>query len=331
MHHLRDILTKNLMWSEAIRALCCMLPMLIAVAIHKTTFIVALGQGGFFFSSLLLPKRIRGRALMGSVLTALGLGFYLIGGNVAPIAFLAVIMTFFVSMNLSYLTSWKIGGPLALSIIMIYTAGLNTGSPEKAAANYLAFVLVLAWSALISLLPIWEPIEPPRPAAELKYAELTEQGMRMGIGTSIALSAAYIFDFAKLGWAVSAVGSVVRYDLDTSKKRAWARFAGTLGGSLIAAFLLVQLSSVAILVIIGALFAALNGLYKKSVLGQIPLFYTATILLLYSLNDISQGKQLAIYRFAYNLVGILVAILVVYYPFPLLSRHLKAVADERVD
>lgn len=328
MRQIIAALTKNLMWSEAMRALLCMLPMLASVAIHKTTFIVALGQGGFFFSSLLLPTRIRARALMGSVLVALGLGFYLIGGNVSPIAWLAVIMTFFVSLNLSYLTSWKIGGPIALSIIMIYTAGLNTGSPKKAAANFLAFVLVMSWSALLSLLPIWKPIEPKGLAKEPSYTELTDQGVRMGVGTSIALASAYIFDFAKIGWAVSAVGSVVRFDLDTSKVRAWARFAGTLGGSIIAAFLLVRISSVTVLVIIGAIFATLNGLYKKSPLGQIPLFYTATILLLYSLNDISSGKQLAIYRFAYNLVGILIAIFVVYYPFPLLSKRLQKVAKE---
>jgi hypothetical protein len=328
MHRITAALTKNLMWSEAARALMCMAPMLVSVAINKTTYIVAFGQGGFFFSSLLLPKRIRGRALMGSVLVALGLGFYLIGGNVAPIAWLAVIMTFFVSLNLSYLTSWKVGGPLALSIIMIYTAGLNTGSPKKAAANFLAFVLVMSWSALLSLLPIWEPIEPPRPATELTNAELTEQGARMGLGTSIALATAYIFNFAKIGWAVSAVGSVVRFDHDMSKKRAWGRFAGTLGGSIIAAFLLVRIGSVTALVIIGAVFATLNGLYKKSPIGQIPLFYTATILLLYSLGDIGSGKQLAIYRFAYNLIGILIAVLVVYYPFPLLARRLKKAAAE---
>ena len=173
---------------------------------------------------------------------------------------------------------------------MIYTAGLNTGSPEKAAANFLAFALVMAWATLISMLPFWTPIMPPKPDHEATNRELAEQGFRMGIGTSLALAISYVFEFAKIGWSVSAVGSVVRFDHDTSKKRAMARLLGTLGGALIAGFLLVRLDSVTALVLIGALFAVLNGLYKKAKVGQMPLFYTATILILYSLNDISERQ-----------------------------------------
>ena len=74
-----DLLTKwralPLMWTEALRALVCLLPMIVATALGRTTYLVALGQGAFFVSSLFL---------MGSLIVALGLGFYLIGGAVAP-------------------------------------------------------------------------------------------------------------------------------------------------------------------------------------------------------------------------------------------------------
>jgi len=63
-----------------------------------------------------LAKR---RIVMGSLIVALGLGFYLIGGTVAPTPWIAVVFTFFVCVNLSYLSGWKIGGPLALTLVMI--------------------------------------------------------------------------------------------------------------------------------------------------------------------------------------------------------------------
>ncbi len=50
----------------------------------QTTYLVTLGQGAFFFSTLFLPRRIGGRIVLGSLVVALGLGFYLIGGAVAP-------------------------------------------------------------------------------------------------------------------------------------------------------------------------------------------------------------------------------------------------------
>jgi hypothetical protein len=83
-----DLLTKwralPLMWTEALRALVCLLPMIVATALGRTTYLVALGQGAFFVSSLFLPIRLAGRFVMGSLIVALGLGFYLIGGAVAP-------------------------------------------------------------------------------------------------------------------------------------------------------------------------------------------------------------------------------------------------------
>ena len=134
-HPLNDLLVKwramPLMWSEALRALVCLIPLLVATAMGQTTYLVTLGQGAFFFSTLFLPRRIGGRIVLGSLVVALGLGFYLIGGTVAPTPWLAVVFTFFVCVNLSFLSGWKIGGPLALTLVMIYTAGLNTGSPER--------------------------------------------------------------------------------------------------------------------------------------------------------------------------------------------------------
>jgi len=80
-----DLLAKwralPLMWSEALRALVCLIPLLVATALGQTTYLVTLGQGAFFFSTLFLPRRIGGRIVLGSLVVALGLGFYLIGGR----------------------------------------------------------------------------------------------------------------------------------------------------------------------------------------------------------------------------------------------------------
>lgn len=322
-----DIIKVNgkltLMWTEALRALICMLPMFVYSGMGKTTFLVTLGQGGFFFSTLFLPKKISGRAVMGSLVLALGLGFYLIGGAVAPNPWLALIFTFMVCLNLSFLSGWTIGGPLALTLVMIYTAGLNTGSPEKASANFLAFALVMGWSALISLLPIWKPVEPPKVDTTQTNGALAEQGLRMAIGASIALAVSYMAGFAKLGWAPSAVGNVIRYDAKLSKMRAMARLIGTVAGAILAAIALAFVTSISILVIIGGIFAILNGLFKKTKLGVMPFFYTATILLLYSANDLSSGSDNVWQRVAYNLVGVIIAIIVVVYPFPFLMKRVN--------
>jgi hypothetical protein len=322
-----DLLTKwralPLMWTEALRALVCLLPMIVATALDRTTYLVTLGQGAFFFSSLFLPRRIAGRFVMGSLVLALGLGFYLIGGAVAPYPWVAVIFTFFVCLNLSFMTSWKVGGPLALTLVMIYTAGLNTGSPEKASANFLVFAVVLGWSALISLLPFWTPVPPPPVNENQSAEELAEQGLRMGIGTALALAISYIAGFAKIGWAPSAVGNVVRYDEKLSEKRAWARFFGTLGGAAMAAIALAFITDPTIVVLIGAVFAVLNGLFKLTLLGKMPLFYTATILLLYTANDLTTGSENVLTRVVYNTVGITIGVLVVIYPFPLMMKLLK--------
>jgi hypothetical protein len=263
------------------------------------------------------------RAVMGSLILALGLGFYLIGGVVAPHAWVAMLFTFMVCLNLSFLSGWTIGGPLALTLVMIYTAGLNTGSPEKASANFLAFAFVMGWSALLSLLPVWKPVEPPKVDVSQTNGALAEQGLRMAIGASLALGISYGAGFAKLGWAPSAVGNVIRYDPKLSKRRAVARLVGTIAGAMLAAIALAFITSASVLVLVGGVFAVLNGLFKKTKLGMMPLFYTATILLLYSANDLSSGTSNVLQRVAYNLVGVAVAILVVIYPFPFLMKKVN--------
>ena len=65
-----------------------------------------------------------------------------------------------------------------------------------------------------------------------------------------------------------------------------------------------------------ALSGVLNGLFKLTPLGTMPLFYTATILLLYSANDISTGSENVLMRILYNVVGITIGVFVVVYPFP---------------
>jgi uncharacterized membrane protein YuzA (DUF378 family) len=59
-----------------------------------------------------------------------------------------------------------------------------------------------------------------------------------------------------------------------------------------------------IVVLIGAVFAVLNGLFKLTLLGKMPLFYTATILLLYTANDLTSGSENVLTRVFYNVVGI---------------------------
>jgi len=312
-----------LMWSEALRALLCMLPMLFLGGLGDERYLVALGQGGFYFSSLWLPARIGSRFVMGSVLIALGLGFYLMGGAVAPYPVIAIIFMFLVSINLSFLSNWAIGGPLAFTLVLMFTGGLNTGSAEKASANFLAFALVLGWSTLISLLPFWTPIPAPKVDTTVPDRDLAEQGLRMAIGTSIALAVSYAAGFAKLGWTSSAVGNITRFDPGLSEKRAKARLIGTLAGAALAAIALVFVTSVTVLVVVAGLFAVLNGLFKRTELDRVPLFYTATILLLYSANDLSSGPATVLERVFYNVIGVVIAVIVVVYPFPLIMKKIN--------
>ena len=314
---------RTLMWSEAARAALCMVPMLVYLASGETKFLVALGQGGFFFSSLWLSSRIASRFVMGTLLLTLSLGFYLIGGTVSPDWWVAIPFMFLVSITLSFLSGWKIGGPLALTMVMIFTAGLNSGSPEKASANFAAFAFVFAWSTVISLLPFWQATPTPKVDPSIPDRDLAEQGTRMAIGTSVALAISYAAGFAKLGWAPSAVGNITRFDPKLSEKRAMARLIGTLAGAGIALIALALITSVTVLVVTGAIFAMLNGLFKKTSLDRVPLFYTATILLLFSANDVSAGATTVLLRVLTNVTGIVIAIVVVVYPFPEIMKRIN--------
>ena len=322
-----ELLTKwralPLMWTEALRALVCLLPMMVATALGRTTYLVTLGQGRVLLQ-LALPAHQNQRPFRDG-LPGSGLGARVLpdrrGGRTLPVGRGGLHLLRLPEPELP--DGWKVGGPLALTLVMIYTAGLNTGSPEKASTNFLVFAFVLGWSALISLLPFWTPVPPPPVNEDQDTWELAEQGLRMGIGTSLALAISYLAGFAKIGWAPSAVGNVVRYGENLSQKRAWARFLGTLGGAAMASIALAFITDPTIVVLIGAVFAVLNGLFKLTKLGRMPLFYTATILLLYTANDLTTGSENVLTRVVYNIVGITIGMLVVIYPFPLMMRKLN--------
>jgi len=83
-----------------------------------------------------------------------------------------------------------------------------------------------------------------------------------------------------------------------------------------AAIVLAFITDLRILVLFAALSGVLNGLFKLTALGKMPLFYTATILLLYSANDLTSGSENVLMRILYNVVGITIGVFVVIYPFP---------------
>ncbi len=53
------------------------------------------------------------------------------------------------------------------------------------------------------------------------------------------------------------------------------------------------------------------------------LFYAATILVLCSLNDLESGKDLAFIRLVCTIAGVLIAVVVVLYPFTFVTRWLR--------
>ena len=316
----------QLSWGEAARAFLCMLPMLIAALLGQSSLVPTLGQGGFFYGAIPLPQARGPRLLVASLLIALGLGFYLMGGNVVFNILLSVVFTFFVAFNIGLLSGFNIMGMLAIHFISIYTAGLNASSPDKVHTNFLAFILAFGWGAIVSLVFNWKG-QPPKETTQRKTADYFLAGIRMGVGTSVALLVSNLFGFDKLGWAPSGAGLVIGYDTETSKKLAWARFVATLGGAVLATLCFFISINVQFLMLMSLLFTVLNGLFKATKVGSMPLFYTATILILFSISSPIDGPVLAAERILYNVIGITIGLLLVLYPFPALAKRFR----ERLD
>jgi uncharacterized membrane protein YccC len=312
----------RLLWGEGLRAFLCMIPMLVAAFMGMDSLIVSFGQGGFFYSSILLPEEKGKRLLMSSFLIALGLGYYLMGGHVVFNPWLAVFFTFFIAFNIGLLSGYPILGLLAIHFISIYTSGLNASSPDKVHANFFAFIIALAWGACISLLFRWKG-QVAEKTPQQKTPAYFLAGIRMGLGTSIALFVSYLFGFEKFGWAPSGAGSVIRYDTEVSKKKAGARFIATVVGSVIAVACFFVSLNLHFLIIMSLIFTVLNGLFKDTKIGKMPLFYTATILILYSLSSPADGPVLATQRVFYNLVGITIALGLIFYSFPALTKRFE--------
>ena len=114
-------------------------------------------------------------------------------------------------------------------------------------------------------------------------------GVKLGIGTTIALLIANLFGFVKDGWPVSAVGSIVRFNEAESKKRATSRVIGTIGGSFLAIATFFLVSTSGVLIMLAYLYGILQALFSKTMIGRTIFFYTATIIVLIFTNDIGQG------------------------------------------
>ena len=111
----------------------------------------------------------------------------------------------------------------------------------------------------------------------------------MGVGTSVALLVSNLFGFDKLGWAPSGAGLVIGYDTETSKNSAWPRFVATVGGAILATLCFFISINVQFLMIMSLIFTVLNGLFRDTKVGSMPLFYTATILILFSISSPIDG------------------------------------------
>jgi uncharacterized membrane protein YccC len=110
-----------------------------------------------------------------------------------------------------------------------------------------------------------------------------------------------------------------------SKKRAVSRVIGTIGGSILAIATFFLVSTSGVLIMLAYLYGVLQALFSKMMIGKTVFFYTATIIVLYSLDDISKGNTVAMQRVAYNLVGILIGVFIIYYPFPFITRNVEAI------
>jgi len=288
---------------------------------------IPFGQGGFFYSTLPLPEKRLERIMYMFLMVGVGLAFYLLGGTAAASPVLSIFITFVVMVTISLISGGKMLAPLAFSLVSVYTAGLNVSDPAKLQGNFEGFAFIFILCGLISLIPFWKASDLSKYKI-FKPAENLVAGVKLGIGAGIALFLGNIFDFAKLGWPVSAVGTIVRFNEAESKKRAVSRVIGTIGGSIMAIIIFLVFSVPAIFIFLAYIFGIMHSLMSKTLLGKTVFFYTVTILILYSMNDLSTGPLIAAQRIFYNLIGILIAVFVVFYPFPKLMKRLeKTVGD----
>ena len=323
----------DVLWSEGVRALLCMVPMLLADALGKEHAIGPLGQAGFFMSALFLPRTLDRRLNMTLILMTVGGGFYLLGGNVVDTPWLALAFTLVVGIIASFMTAWEYGYILALGFTMIFCAGINSGSPERAAENFDLFTVAVVWGGAIALLPFWRSLPaPPRPA--LTQAEYAEQGVRIGFGAAVALAVSYSFGFAKLGWAPSAVSSIVRYEGHVSRINAFGRAVGTLLGGAVALLILLAIERTSVFVLVAVVFTILNALFKATEVGGIPLvsvpfLHTVALVLMLSAERPETGPALAAARVGTNELGIVIGLLVIFYPLPLIMRLVRHIHSPR--
>jgi uncharacterized membrane protein YccC len=301
-----------------------MLPMAIAYFTGHDSLVVPFGQGGFFYSMMPLAEKKAGRIVNLVTLLGIGMGFYLVGANIVHNLWLSLFVTYMVAIAVGLLSGYKLVAPLAFTFITLYSAGLNASTSERAHDSFLAFVVIFLWCGLVSLPAIWKGTS----MVNIKVLDTEENfitGVRLGIGTTIALFIANLFGFVKDGWPVSAVGSIVRFNEAESKKRAMSRVIGTIGGSGLAIVTFFLVSTSGVLIMLAYLYGVLQAFLSKTTIGRTIFFYTATIIVLYSLNDVSLGTTIAMQRVAYNLVGILIGVFVVFYPFPRITRNVEAI------
>ena len=321
--------TGDVLWSEGVRAMLCLLPMVVADLLDKRSYIAPLGQAGFFVSAMFLPRVVGERINLMLIWFTVGGGFYLLGGNVVDTPWLALTFMIAVGVVVSYMTAWQYGAMLALALTILFCTGINSGSPERAATNFKLYAFAALWGGAIALLPIWRspPGQTNRGVSEVPYAE---QGVRIGLGSAVALGTAYLFGFAKLGWAPSAVGSVVRFDHDLSRRKAVGRAAGVIAGGGLALAIMLVFDRTRVFVLIAVLFAVLNSLFKATEVGgfpivSVPFLHTVALLLMLSADRPEVGPGLALARIGTNELGIIIGLFVVFYPLPLIMRLTRRV------
>ena len=316
---------RNLDHKEAVRSCLCMLPMLGAYAVHRGDLGVPLGQAGFLMSALPLSRLRLYRFTNGVIFLIFGLGLYLIGSVVAFSYWPALIMTFFVSLALSFMVGWKMASMLALTFFSVYCAGLNNSVPDvhKITNSYYAFSVAIVWATVVSM-SRWFPghdfaskYKKPGILARVKM------GLRMGIGTTISLAIAEAFTFTKLGWAPSASANVIRFSEDESVQRAKLRVIGSVIGALVAMVFFIVFSNPIVWVYAAFVLSIMNGAASRiNKLGYFP-FYTSIILILYSIADPTKSVSTTVDRVMYNVIGVIISYLVVVYTFPRLFAWLE--------